>query len=521
MTKVRIDFECTRADSDDILNKVRGGNLADNPHFKNSLGLLQRRNEVALKVLGTGDVELQGYLKGTQTLPAGAAGAAASPAKVAARDMLRQAAPCRNHMDLRTFDQMLKMAEEFEKALTLEEVKATTARLTAFRTAARSLHAAWKSAVVELSTAYTGYKKALEASEKDAAAKRKAEAHGAGKSKVRKVVSALEIIQEKGTQIPTVSREALSQAAATRQVPEGAVIPEELISKDALTEAKPFVVTGVPVQFPDGSHIYRALGAFMEDFKASDIRSKAGRAMRTNEWEESTAAANDYVLNSLAPISPKGSIFAPALPSTARSLTLRQSMALASFGVRGGSRHSSIEKDQLWCGNLVVEGTRCVALVRSDAIQTYMQEKGIFGVDVKAFFRDLREDGLTQLMASTTVWHATTGPGDYLWVPANIVVLERVMKDDCYGLRVGMLLGKDVAGHSLFKSIAGMAATPDGHVSKAVVDAIAAAKPSTTAAGPKAAQPPAEEGKEAAAAAEEEAAQEEGKENAVHVAGES
>ena len=109
---------------------------------------------------------------------------------------------------------------------------------------------------------------------------------------------------------------------------------------------------------------------------------------------------------------------------------LRENMVLYSFGVKGGSRHSSIEKGTGWFGRLVTAGTRSLIAVKALGVIQYMRSKSILGVDAKDYMRDLTADAFRTMMAdgAVEVFHVTTGPGDFMWIPPGIVVLETVME---------------------------------------------------------------------------------------------
>ena len=86
--------------------------------------------------------------------------------------------------------------------------------------------------------------------------------------------------------------------------------------------------------------------------------------------------ANDFMLNQMASLIPKGSKLGPALPENAKLRALRQSMALSVFGIKASSCHSGTERDSLWTCRLSLQGTRVVAIVCATALQAYMQKAG-------------------------------------------------------------------------------------------------------------------------------------------------
>ena len=147
-------------------------------------------------------------------------------------------------------------------------------------------------------------------------------------------------------------------------------------------------------------------------------------------------------------------------------------MTMNVFGIKGMSCHSACERDKIWSGRLSIAGTRVVAMLSAPALMHHMHTAGILGVDMKTFFRDIRGDGLQALLSSTPIWHSTVGAGEFLFIPANYIVLEHVAKHDVVGLRMGVLASKDARGKDLFAATASSPATPSDDISKLIVDAI-------------------------------------------------
>ena len=303
-------------------------------------------------------------------------------------------------------------------------------------------------------------------------------AAGAAK-KPRKSAQAIDFIIENATPIASISFDALSKLRkADPEIPSSAAedsaqLPAMLNTKgDPIQSAEPYVITGVSLKFMDDaqSPVARSLKAFVEDFKESDVRKKSGRAMRPNIWEQCLAGARDFTLNTLSPLCPTHTILSPALESKHESL--RQAMVLSDFGLKGFTRHSSLEKHQLWTGRLIITGSRQVALARAADVANHMRDMGIFGLDVKEYMRELGIDGIKKLLEKTKIYWATTGPGDFVWSPSHFVTMETVAKTDVLGLRVGMLCPVDTTGYTAFKAKSDEATTPASHESKLIVGAV-------------------------------------------------
>ena len=109
-----------------------------------------------------------------------------------------------------------------------------------------------------------------------------------------------------------------------------------------------------------------------------------------------------------------------------------------------------------------------------------MKKAGIAGLDVKSFFKELREEGVKKMIDSgVQLWFATVGESEYLWLPAHFLIRETVMDKDCLGLKYGMVIPNDKMSMDEYKSVANSAATPQAHPSKGVL-AIASAAASTS-----------------------------------------
>ena len=401
-----------------------------------------------------------------------------SASTMSIREALRSAPPCPKHQDLRTIDQLLAMADEYMKVQTASDIKDTTLRLAQFKTAARQLLAAWKAAVSELTVAYTGWKKAAEEADKaPTPSKRPNGAAGGTPRKKGKKDSLIELVVERGQPLVSVSYDMLTRYKADGMWQEGLEVPPILQGCEDTEGALPYVVTGVSIEFEDD--VRSALESFTSDFTTSDVRSKRGRAMRVNESDDSdaAAAADSFLLAKMLELCPAGSIVAPGVSKDARMAPLRENMVLYSFGVKGGSRHSSIEKGTGWFGRLVTAGTRSLIAVKALGVIQYMRSKSILGIDAKDYMRDLTADAFRTMMAdgAVEVFHVTTGPGDFMWIPPGIVVLETVMEKDCFGLRFGCLCKKDKDNFAIFNERADSPATPDSDASKLIVETIAKA----------------------------------------------
>ena len=104
---------------------------------------------------------------------------------------------------------------------------------------------------------------------------------------------------------------------------------------------------------------------------------------------------------------------------------------LMNFGMKAQSVHISSEKFNLASARLCVVGTRRVGVIGIEELQQFLAKKGLYGVDLKNFLKDVREEGVASLLsASVPMYVATLGPGDMLITPSDVITLEEVTSDD-------------------------------------------------------------------------------------------
>ena len=73
--------------------------------------------------------------------------------------------------------------------------------------------------------------------------------------------------------------------------------------------------------------------------------------------------------------------------------------------------------------------------------------------------------------AGFSAFAGTLGPGDTLWVPSGVFVLESVAdNEDCFGIRWSMVVPRDEERYKLFKATASNKMTAATHLSKFIVE---------------------------------------------------
>ena len=169
----------------------------------------------------------------------------------------------------------------------------------------------------------------------------------------------------------------------------------------------------------------------------------------------------------MLPLLPKGSLSIVSAKEIDKAFV--DQLALENFGAVGGGSFNYIDKYRMWSGKLSFEGTKTVAMCRFAGLQDYMTKRNIFGVDPKARVRDMKEDSVKDFVATYPIWHGTIGVGGFLHAPAHFVFLERIMKEDHFGLKVAIVLPRDTLGMNIYQDESVESSTPAGHYSKHLV----------------------------------------------------
>ena len=99
------------------------------------------------------------------------------------------------------------------------------------------------------------------------------------------------------------------------------------------------------------------------------------------------------------------------------------------------------EKDLQPCLRLTIKGTRVLILVEaSAAIDFFTKRKELPDkFKMKAIYHAIRHitrQALEELAQSTQVYHTTIGPGDMVYIPFGMVLVERVPDADTFGIRL-------------------------------------------------------------------------------------
>ena len=186
--------------------------------------------------------------------------------------------------------------------------------------------------------------------------------------------------------------------------------------------------------------------SFAKDFADSSLRGRVGKAARKNLNEQKVGTdADEHIENHLAALLPAAAVppsrFKHLVAGDADVADFQVECGLMNFGMKAQSLHISSEKFNLASARLCVAGTRRVGIVATDDLQQFLAKKGLYGVDLKNFLKDVREEGVASLLsASVPMYVATLGPGDMLITPSDVITLEEVTSDeDVFGVKCNFI----------------------------------------------------------------------------------
>ena len=345
---------------------------------------------------------------------------------------------------LRTWDELMSMADEYNVCLNMEDIQKVTKDLSVFKQAANAMKLSLKSATQELTSAHRGREKAIADSEKQR----------------KKAVDK----DKNGNELPVIKR----RKAAT--VIDAAVsVGEPFLTWDMngngensceamkiyngsepIENVKPMVIHGFPdglFASPEGETVLTSLEEFMSDFAESPLRDNPGRAMRRNRSKEN---AEDDAAEWLRDMpKPDGVLYWYQLDvqaglDPAAVEKFRDQMSLANFGQKKDTLLVQLEKMGQATFRLHWQGTKRIAACRSEDLMGLMKRRGVTGSSLQDFFRDQREQGIGVMQeAGVTVWHATVGPLQAVFMPAGFIVAEEALQEDVFGIRAGVVVLQD------------------------------------------------------------------------------
>ena len=407
----------------------------------NEIKIVDCRKSAVEKVIGSGDFDtdekaMKQYIEGFSIR--------SKPAQGSARDRLGQAPPCRSYVDLVPFGYFNTLLDAIYGLDTKDAIDAEIATGRTHREAVTELKTMSKGAVTRLNQCLATAKTAREQTQK---AKLEAAKKGLKPKRGTPNIAMFEVGPRIAVEVPSFKAEDLKP---------GMNLMEPVIIKVDAAEHVPLA---------SGSATRTALEAFTTKFEKqkSDARQDAlkkaststaavaaGNAARANVRAQkplpSTAASEiDTYLAGLLPNGLK------IVDMQGCSKELCGAIAPTSFGIAANFEKPSAEKDFLACMRLTWKGIRSIIMAPLPEVISYLASKSqvdladINMAKVYSSFISLSAEALTELAGQAKLWTATCGPQDLLLIPAGVLVAERVLDADVYGIRKGFIFEEDTA----------------------------------------------------------------------------
>ena len=142
----------------------------------------------------------------------------------------------------------------------------------------------------------------------------------------------------------------------------------------------------------------------------------------------------------------------PCIPISLLTEELQAMMATTTFGMAGGCEDIACEKDQQACLRLTVKGARCVVMLPTIAAMDFFQQRKELGShfklkEVYQCMLTINKETFQELSKLTTVFHGAVQAYDCLYIPAGMMMLERVPDAEVFGYRAALACGDvDVLG---------------------------------------------------------------------------
>ena len=231
--------------------------------------------------------------------------------------------------------------------------------------------------------------------------------------------------------------------------------------------------------------------SFAKDFADSSLRGRVGKAARKNLNEQKVGTdADEYIENHLAGLLPASAVppsrFKHLVSGDTDIADFQAECGLMNFGMKTQSVHISSEKSNLAAARLCVKGTRRVGVIGIEELQQFLAKKGLYGVDLKNFLKDVREEGVASfLSASVPMYVATLGPGDMLITPSDVITLEEVTSDDdVFGVKCNFINSCDKKSMDSIKAETAKPSTLSSAPCKLVMNIVRQSAKSTAVAPP-------------------------------------
>ena len=379
--------------------------------FAGEVKVFQNRVETLKLVVGSTDADkLKEFLAQFSASLAPAAGFEGEETGQLQAVELGRSPPCERYLELKPLDVLIGMTQQYQSCVQQCHIKEVTNRISNIKVPIQTLLTRAAQAEKALAGAAARLKKDKEKLEKEAASKSKAA--GASSS----IGCAL---HDQGVQLakrlPTSN---LSEMPSIRDWSQPMVIL-------AQTWVEEF--TG------EGHDVKKASEDFEATFSAAAYADKTFRASRP--IAEGTGALRDKVFDAMGNM---GGLI-KSLSCQELDNTLNPSI----FGIGESYSKASSEYCGVACFRLTISGTRSVAMTSCVQLASYMTRKGVQGRMTQArmhhFFRSMNHAALKTYADECSLWSATLGRGDMLYLPYGMVVSEHVQARTL-GLRFGLAI---------------------------------------------------------------------------------
>ena len=415
-SQARVACEKLRADCDAMektmlmkYNELQSIDPAEKVHYEAECKILRTRM-VMLQHLNKTAPELQAHLS---AFAQGLASASSAAGDTSGRPpSIGSAPPCMNYDKLKTISEIDKLADDFQLIDSPHSLGEHKKAIAIQRGYVLELLAACKSSAADIDKR----KKQREAMKKALLGKVKNKGSGAASASTRTVAPIWEHAPSCAKEIPTLD------AAAGMDVSS----PCRLLIQKSFFEQQSMDI---------------AIKGFAKLFGASNERVSEGRAQQRVAGD-TAQTIRDYV---------KGVM--PCLVWDCMSEAIKALQTPSFYGVVATYETVASERDSLACVRLGFQGSRGLILVRSLELRSFLINEVKMDADTltqQSMFQFLKQMNADAVQSYTNsgrdMWHMTLGPLEGIYLPAGIMFVEAVYKQDCVGVRLSVLAANDQKG---------------------------------------------------------------------------
>lgn len=402
------------------------------------------------------------------TQQAGADEAKASPSgktSSTSRSVVGYAPPCASYEKLVTVQFVSGIAEEFQAATSVDDIKETKQKIASTRKPLKELASAVSDAAKELTMAREM------ASRPSAVGGRKCK--GTGKGKAGRGVAGdfegataapantcflLEMGPEAGADMPSVTVEGEETTAVDDQT---------------VDYGKPLVIKcACLAKNMAEQSIVAILDNFQNEFDKSQAKLQNGRGgMRVPSANPAVVLARGHLAKLL-----------PGFLNTAESESLERTMELNAFAVAKDQTKNSCEQDSLATLRFQARGTRKVFMTRAEDMIKYMVEVRKMPASVvtpsraSVFMKVMDKHAIAEYASQYALFHTTVAAQDVLYTPIGYLLVERTLQGcDIVGFCLRGVSNKDARAASVLAQLSAICRASGGADGARSADAMVAA----------------------------------------------